>query len=262
LGAAGALGFKAVWALAWGVAAAGLLQLAWLLVATARLGFPLLPPGRARRADPRLRRLLALTLPGMGGAGLGQVMLLVNSWSASHLPTGAVAHLFYADRLVQLPLGLVGVALGTALLPALSRAARAGDASGAEALLARSLGTALLLALPAAAGLLLLAEPIIAVLYERGAFDPAATAATAATLRAMAAGLPAAVLAQVLAPAHFAQEDTRTPVRAAAWSLLLNLALIPLLIGPLAEAGIALAGSIAVWAYAGLLAITLGGPAA
>jgi putative peptidoglycan lipid II flippase len=256
LALAAAFGFEAVWALAWGVAAAGLLQASWLLVATARLGFPLLP-GRVRRADPRLRRLLALTLPGMGGAGLGQVMLLVNSWSASHLPAGAVAHLFYADRLVQLPIGLVGVALGTALLPALSGATRAGDARGAAALLARSLSAALLLALPAAAGLLVLADPIIAVLYERGAFGPDATAATAATLRAMAVGLPAAVLAQVLAPAHFAAEDTRTPVRAAAGSLLLNVALIPLLIGPLAEAGIALAGSVAAWAYAGLLAFTL-----
>lgn len=257
LALAAALEVEPVWALAGGVAAAGALQLGWLLVATARLGFPLLPPGRARRSDPRLRRLLALTLPGLGGAGLGQVMLLVNSWSASHLPAGAVAHLFYADRLVQLPIGLVGVALGTALLPALSRAARAGDAGQAETLLARYLATAMLLALPAAAGLVVLAEPIIAVLYERGAFGPGATAATAATLRAMAVGLPAAVLAQVLAPAHFAHEDTRTPVRAAAGSLVLNLALIPVLIGPLAEAGIALAGSVAAWAYAGLLALTL-----
>lgn len=256
LALAAASGFPAVWALAWGLAAGGLLQLAWLLAATARLGFPLLP-GPVRRADPRLRRLLALTLPGLGGAGLGQVMLLVNSWAASHLPTGAVSHLFYADRLVQLPLGLVGVALGTALLPALSGAARAGDAAAAGDLLARSTATALLLALPAAAGLVVLAEPIIAVLFERGAFGPEATAATAATLRALALGLPAAVLAQVLAPAHFAHEDTRTPVRAAAWSLLLNLALIPVLIGPLAEVGIALAGSIAAWAYAGLLAVTL-----
>ena len=255
-----------VWALAWGVAAAGLLQLLWLLVSTARLGYPL-RPGRIR-LDHRLRRLLALLLPGIGGAGLGQLMVLVNSWFASHLPAGAVAHLFYADRLVQLPIGLIGVALGTALLPALSGAARAGDSEGARTVLGRALAAALLLTLPAALGLLLLAEPIIRVLFERGAFTPEATAATAAALQAMAIGLPPAIASRILAPAYFAREDTGTPVRMAALSLAANLGLILLLIAPLAEAGIALAGSLAAWLHAGLLAtglarrgqLTLSGP--
>lgn len=245
----------AVWALAWGVSAAGLLQLLWLLASSARHGFPLWPamPGR----DPRLRRLVGLLLPGIGGAGLGQIMVLVNSWFASHLPPGAVAHLFYADRLVQLPIGLIGVALGTALLPALSGAARAGDRAGERQVLQQALAAALLLTLPAAAGLLVLAEPIIRVLFERGAFSAEATRATAAALQAMAIGLPPAIASRILAPAYFAREDTRTPVRMAGAGLAANIALILVLIAPLAEAGIALAGSLAAWLHAGLLAAGL-----
>ena len=201
-----------VWALAWGVAAAGLLQLLWLLVSTARLGYPL-RPGRIR-LDHRLRRLLALLLPGIGGAGLGQLMVLVNSWFASHLPAGAVAHLFYADRLVQLPIGLIGVALGTALLPALSGAARAGDSGGARTVLGRALAAALLLTLPAALGLLLLAEPIIRVLFEHGAFTPEATAAPRPPSRRWRSACP---LPSPLGSWPRPTSPARTPARRSAW---------------------------------------------
>jgi putative peptidoglycan lipid II flippase len=257
----GALGISAwldlapVWALAWGVVIAGLLQLAWLAASCAASGFPLWP-GRIV-LDTRLRGFLRLLLPGIGGAGIGQIMVLVNSWFASHLPPGAVAHLFYADRLVQLPIGLIGVAFGTALVPALSRAVRAGEAAQTRHLLGRSLALALLLTLPATFGLMLLAEPIIDVLFERGAFTSDSMLATSAALQAMALGLPAAIMARVVCPAFYAREDTTTPVRIAGLALVADILLILLLIGPLREAGIALAGSLAAWLNAGLLVLAL-----
>ena len=225
----------------------------WL--AAAKLGYPLVPWPVV--LDARLRRFLVLLLPGLGGAGLGQLVVLLNAWFASHLPAGAVSHLFYADRLVQLPIGLVGAALGTALLPALSTAVRAGDRGEAERQLAKALHAGFLLTLPAAAGLLLLAGPIIRVLFERGAFGPEAALATAGALRAMAVGLPAAIAMRVLAPAFFAREDTATPVRAAMLSLAAQAGLTLLLIGRYAETGIALAGSLAGCLNVALLALAL-----
>ena len=254
-GLAAVLGLAPAPVLAWGVAAAGCLQLLALWLVAARLGYPLVP-GRVV-LDARLRRFLVLLLPGLGGAGLGQLVVLLNAWFASHLPAGAVSHLFYADRLVQLPIGLVGAALGTALLPALSTAVRAGDRGGAEQQLAKALHAGFLLTLPAAAGLLLLAGPIIRVLFERGAFGPEAALATAGALRAMAVGLPAAIAMRVLAPAFFAREDTATPVRAAMLSLAAQAGLTLLLIGRYAETGIALAGSLAGCLNVALLALAL-----
>jgi putative peptidoglycan lipid II flippase len=121
----------------------------------------------------------------------------------------------------------------------------------------QALAAALLLTIPAALGLLILAEPIIRVLFERGAFTPEATRATASALQAMAIGLPPAIASRVLAPAFFARENTSTPVAMAAVSLAANLGLIMLLMAPMAEAGIALAGSLAAWLHAGLLAVGL-----
>ena len=241
--------------LAWGVAVGGAVQLGWLAAAAARAG--LAPRLVAPRLGPRLRRLGGLFLPTIAGAGVGQINLVVSSWFASRLPTGAVAHLFYADRLVQLPLGLVGVALGTALLPALATALRQGRDAQARGVLARTIELALLLTLPATVGLVILAGPIVHVLFQRGAFGPAATAATASTLTLMALGLPAHVLVKVLGPACFAREDTTTPVRIAGIAMLFNIVAILPLIGPLAEAGIALAGALSAWVNAVLLAVVL-----
>jgi len=226
-------------ALAWGVAAAGVLQFALLWVVAARAGFALRlrPP----RLSERTRRLFQLLLPGLFGAGVYQLNLLVDTWFASHLPEGAVSYLFYADRLNQLPLGAVGIALSTALLPALSRA----------------IEFALLLTLPAATAFLAVPLVVVRGLFERGAFDAAASAATAAALAAFALGLPAYVLVKILASSFFAREDTRTPVQVAALCLLLNVLAILALIGPLAHAGIALATALANWANAGLLALLL-----
>jgi putative peptidoglycan lipid II flippase len=180
-------------------------------------------------------------LPGAIGSGVYQINLIVDTWFASLLPVGAVSYLFYADRLNQLPLGIIGVAIGTALLPMLSRQLRVSDFANASRTQNRAIEIGLLFTLPAAAGLIVLAEPIIAVLFERGAFGPAETAATAGALVAFSIGLPAYVLIKVLAPGFFAREDTATPVKVAALCLVANVLLILLLIGPLRHVGIALA---------------------
>ena len=244
--ATGATDIAAAKLLAVGVAVAGLLQLLWVAAAAWHAGLSPLP---ARpRLTPEIRRLLALTAPGLVGIGVGQLNLVLSSWFATHLATGTVAHLFYADRLVQLPLGIVGVALGTALLPVLSGAVRQNGA--AQAVLNRALELALLLGLPATVGLVLLAQPIITVLFQRGAFDAEAARATAQMLAALAPGLPALVLIKVLQPGFFALEDTRTPVRLAGLALLVNVAAAALLARPLAHQGLAVALSLSAWANA------------
>ena len=241
-----ARGGDAAHALAWGVLVAGVLQLAWVAVAAWRAG--LAPSLQAPRPSPEVRRLGRLVGPGLLGIGVVQLNLLVASWFATHLPPGTVSYLFYADRLVQLPLGIVGVALGTALLPALSRTVREGALS--HEVLNRALELGLLLALPAAVGLALLAQPIVTVLFERGAFGPAASLATAQVLAALALGLPAQVLAKVLAPGFFAREDTATPVRVAGCALAVNVVAAILLTPALGHVGLALALSLSSWANA------------
>jgi putative peptidoglycan lipid II flippase len=241
-----AVGEEAARLLAMGVTLAGLVQLFWVGVAAARAGMAPLPA--PPRLSPEMRRLLLLTAPGIVGIGVVQLNLLLSSWFATHLPAGTVAYLFYADRLVQLPLGIVGVALGTALLPTLSRAVRQGEA--AHDVLNRALELALLLGLPAAAGLCLLAEPIITVLFQRGAFGPEAARATAEVLACLALGVPAHVLSKVLAPGFYAREDTGTPVRVAVLALLVNAAAATVLIGPLGHVGVALAMALSSWTNA------------
>jgi putative peptidoglycan lipid II flippase len=255
LGLAPRLG-SAAHALAWGVLGAGMLQFLWLVRAARAAGLALRLP--MPRPSPALGRLLRLIGPGALGAGAVQISLAVNLILASLLAPGAVSYLYYADRLVQLPLGVVGAAIATALLPALASVAGPTahpTAQGqAQARLNRALEGALALTLPAAAGLILLARPIVAVLFERGAFGAAASVATADALAAFALGLPAYVLVRVLAPACFAREDTTTPVVVALVALALNLALNLVLLPRLGHVGIALATAASGWLNAGLLA--------
>jgi putative peptidoglycan lipid II flippase len=192
------------------------------------------------------------------GAGVTQLNLLISTALASLLPGGSVSYLYYADRLNQLPLGVVGIAVGTAILPPLSRQVRTGDEAGAIATQNRGIELALLLTLPAAAALIVLAEPILAALFQRGAFGPAQTQATAAALAAYAAGLPAFVLVKVLTPGFFARRNTKTPVRVAIAALALNLALTIILMQFLAHVGIAIALSAAGWTQALALFALLG----
>jgi putative peptidoglycan lipid II flippase len=254
----GALMLSALWldapahALAWGVAAAGLVQFLWLRLALRREG--MVPALRRPRLSPKVKRLFALILPGAIGAGVAQINLFVDVVLASLLPTGAVSYLYFADRVNQLPLGVIGVAVGTALLPLMARQLRAGQVEHAMHNQNRALELALLLTVPAAVALVVLSLPIVSVLFERGAFGAEATRATSAALAAYALGLPAYVLAKVLTPGFFAREDTRTPVKIAIVCLISNVVIALLLIWWLAHVGIALATAISAWLNAGLLA--------
>jgi putative peptidoglycan lipid II flippase len=232
-------------ALAWAITAAGLAQFLWLMFSCARAGLALRLP--SPRMTPGVRRTLAIMGPGAFGAGVTQVNLLISTALASFLPSGSVSYLYYADRLNQLPLGVVGIAVGTAILPPLSRQLRLGDRPAAVATQNRGLELALLLTLPAAVALAVLANPIFTVLFQRGAFTPADTAATAAALAAYAAGLPAFVLVKVLAPGFFARHDTATPVKVAVAAVVVNLGLTMTLMQFLAHVGIALATTCAGW---------------
>jgi putative peptidoglycan lipid II flippase len=195
--------------------------------------------------------------PGVLGAGVTQINLLVSTALASLLPGGSVSFLYYADRLNQLPLGVVGIAVATAILPPLARQVHAGDEAGASATQNRGVELALLLTLPAAVGLAILAQPILAVLFQRGAFGPVETAETAAALAAYAVGLPAFVLVKVLAPAFFARHDTATPVKVAIGAMATNLAATLLLMPFWAHVGVAFALSVAGWMQAVTLSVLL-----
>lgn len=241
-------------ALAWGVTAAGLLQLAMLLVAARRAGMslPLVRP----RLTPGVRRLVRLGIPGLVAGGVTQFNIVVGTIIAS-LQAGAVSYLYYADRIYQLPLGVVGAAVGVVLLPELSRRLRNGQADGAHWSQNRSLEFAMLLTVPAAVALAVVPADIVRVLFERGAFSAADVGPTAAALMAFAVGLPAFVLVKVLSPGFFAREDTRTPMYFAAASVAVNIAFSLALYVPFGHVGIAAATSLAGWVNAGLLAATL-----
>lgn len=244
-------------ALAWAVTAAGFAQFLWLLSSCARAGLALRLP--LPRLTAGVRRTLAVMAPGTIGAGVTQLNLLISTALASLLPGGSVSYLYYADRLNQLPLGVVGIAVGTAILPPLSREVRLGNAGEAVTTQNRGVELALLLTLPAAVALAVLATPILAVLFQRGAFTAADTHATAAALTAYAAGLPAFVLVKVLAPAFFARHDTATPVKVAIAAMASNLCLTLVLMQFLAHVGIALATTAAGWVNAlTLLALLIG----
>ena len=240
--------------LSWTVAVAGCAQFLLLMVAAGRAGMTLRLP--RPRLTPAVRRLWALMVPGVLSAGALQLNIMVGTIIAS-LQAGAVSYLYYADRVYQLPLGLIGIAIGVVLLPDLTRKLRGGAEAAAMASLNRGLETALLLTLPAAAALVAIPWPIVVTLFERGLFDRAASDATAAALAAYAAGLPAYVLVKVLQPAFYAREDTIRPFYYSAASVAANIALSLALFWSLAHVGLALATTLAAWLQAALLAWSL-----
>jgi putative peptidoglycan lipid II flippase len=206
-------------ALSWAVFVAGIAQLGLVVWAARRAGMSL--GLRLPRLTPDVRRLVALGIPAALAGGVMQINLVVGTQVASYFD-GAVSWLWYADRLYQLPLGVVGVAIGVVLLPELSRRVRAGDAEGAGKAMNRAAEFCLMLTLPATVALIVLPGLVTAVLFEHGAFTASDTAATAAALAIYAFGLPAFVLQKVLQPAFFAREDTRTPLRCAVVSMVVN----------------------------------------
>ncbi len=241
-------------ALVWGVSAAGLLQFLMLWMALSKAGISL----RLRRPaiTPGVKRLVSLGIPGLIAGGITQINLLVSTMIAS-LQDGAASWLYYADRIYQLPLGVIGIAIGVVLLPELSRRLRAGDATGVQSSQNRALEISLLLTVPAAIALMALPFPVIQVLFERGAFGTDDTSATAHALRAFAAGLPAFVMIKVFSPAYFAREDTKTPMWFAMISVAVNIAGALALFPFISYVGVALATTAAGWINALLLALTL-----
>jgi putative peptidoglycan lipid II flippase len=184
--------------------------------------------------------------PAVLAGGVVQINLLVGRQVASYTE-GAVSWLVYADRLYQLPLGVVGIAIGTVLLPDLSRRLRAGDAAGGRESLNRGAEFALALTLPAAVALIVMSLPLVQVLYERGAFGPTDSVATALVLAIYGAGLPAFVLHKILQPLFYAREDTRSPFRYAVWSMVLNAAIAVGLMPLMGFSAAALATTLAGW---------------
>jgi putative peptidoglycan lipid II flippase len=186
-----------------------------------------------------------------------QLNLAVDVIIASFLPSGAVSYLYYADRVAQLPLGVIGAAVATALLPLLARQIHAGQPLSAHRSINRAIEISLILTVPAAVALAVLALPILAALFQRGAFGAVEALATSHALVAYAFGLPAFVLVKVFVPGFFARGDTATPVKIGIFCVALNLGLNLLLMGPLQHVGVALATTLAAWANAGLLAFML-----
>ena len=242
-------------ALAWGVSLAGVAQLALLAWATRRAGMAMSIP--RPRLTPAMRILLRRMGPGLIGASAMQLNQVVDVIVGSLLPPGAISLLYFADRVNQLPLGTIGAAVGTAVLPLLSRQVRGPDPQAAITTLNRALEFALVLTVPAALALIVSGYPILAVLFERGAFTLEAARLSSQSLAAYALGLPFFVLVKVLAPAFFARSDTATPVRIGMVTLVLNFALNLALMIPLQHVGPALATSLAAMFNVVALAVML-----
>lgn len=244
-------------ALAWGVLVAGVLQLTFQV-----------PFMHALRLTPRpvwdwqdegVRRVLLLMGPAIFGVSVSQINLLLDTVLASFLPTGSVSWLYYSDRLVELPLGVFAIAISTVILPSLSRLQASANPKAFSATLDWSMRVVLLIGIPASVALLVLAEPILATLFQSGKLTPRDVAMASFSLRAYAVGLLAFMLIKVLAPGYFSRQDTKTPVRygiiAMVSNMLLNIALVvPLhLYWQLGHVGLALATSLSSFINAGLL---------
>ena len=242
-----------VMALGWAVILGGVLQLALQVPALARLG--LLPRFDLNLRDPGVRRIGKLMLPAMLGVSVAQISLVINTVFASFLPSGSVSWLYYADRLMEFPSGLLGAALGTILLPSLSKLHADGRHDDFSATLDWGLRLTLLLTLPAALALSLLAVPLISTLFMHGAFTAADVLATRPALVAYSVGLAGLILVKILAPGFYSRQDIRTPVRFAIIALvatqLMNVLFV--LILPLRHAGLALSIGLAALLNATLL---------
>ena len=224
--------------LGWAVFIGGLAQVVLQLRPLAKIG--MLPRFSLDFSDPGVRRILKLMAPAILGVSVSQISLLINTVFASFLPSGSVSWLYYADRLMEFPSGMLGVALGTILLPSLSKMHADEKPAEFSALLDWGLRLTLLLTLPAAVGLALLAVPLISTLFHHGAFGANDVLQTRTALVAYSIGLTGLILVKVLAPAFYSRQDVRTPVRIGIMSLIITQLMNLLFIGPFQHAGLAL----------------------
>jgi putative peptidoglycan lipid II flippase len=247
-----------VTALAWGVLAAGFAQLLLQVPALIRLG--LMPRPRWGWRHSGVRRIMKLMIPTLFGSSVAQVNLLFDSIIATFLVTGSVSWLYYSDRLLEFPLGVLGIALATVILPNLSQKHAKANTSEFSATLDWALRLAVIITVPAAVGLVILAGPILITLFQYDAFRPEDVRMSTYSLVAYSAGLPAFIAVKVLAPGYYARQDTKTPVKIAIAAMVTNMLLNVIFVGLLLfqgfegpHAGLALASSVAAYLNAGLL---------
>lgn len=243
------------YAFAWGIMGCGILQWLWVWIPSLKegIGLRFVWP----RFDENVRRFFKILAPAAFGSGIVQINLFIGAFIASWLPTGAISYLNYADRLNQLPLSVIGVAVSTALLPILSRQIRAGAWDKAHQTQSQALEFSMFLTLPAALALIFLADPFVMMVFERGAFSVQDTAATALTLQALAVGLPGYVLIKVFSSSFFARQDTMTPVITACAGIVIDIGLSLALMDSYHQVGIGFATAAAGWVNALLLGFIL-----
>lgn len=238
-------GLASATAVAWGVTAGGVLQLALLWWSARRAGISLAL--RRPRMTPGVRQFFRVVIPATFAAGVYQISILVDTQFISYLAEGSMAHLNYADRLNQLPLGIIGTALGTAILPSISKFVDQGQPEEATKIQNQAVDLAMLLTLPAAVALAAVGVPLVTALFQGGEFSIADARTTGQVLAIIACGLPAYVLVKVFTPGFFAREDTKTPLRIALWVLGANIALNFALIPFLGIHGLAIALALTAW---------------
>lgn len=249
---------KPVTALAWGVFIAGIAQLSLQIPALLRIG--MLPRFKFRRGDKGVKKILDLMLPALFGSSVAQLNILINTLIASFLITGSISWLYYSDRFVELPLALFGVAIGTVILPKLSRDHSNESTTEFSHTIGWALRLTLLMAVPAMAGLIALASPILITLIQYGAFNPQDAFMSSLSLMAYALGVPAFMLVKILAPGFYSRQDSRTPVRIGIMAVIANILLNIVIVLPwylsgtiAPHAGLALATALAGYLNAGLL---------
>ena len=233
------------YAMAWGVTISGFMQLGLMIfyVRKYKLAFK----WQGFVWDEKIKKLFKLMGPGFVGSGILQINIFVDTLFASLLTVGSVSFLYYADRLQQLPLGIIGLAVGAVILPMLSRSFATGNHQESRDLFNRSLEYTYLIALPAAVALLIIPIPIVALIFERGEFTTSNTLTTSYVVMGYAVGLPAYIAGKVFASIFWAQHDTMTPVKISIANSLLNILLCVCFIKPFGIAGIALATGISGW---------------
>jgi putative peptidoglycan lipid II flippase len=238
-----------------GITGCGLVQLLWVMEPCRRQGIIL----KLRRPSltPQVKKFLTLMGPAALGSGVYQFNIIIGVAISSLLPIGGVSYLYYAERLNQLPLSMIGTALSTVLLPLLSKQLRAGDLEGARASQNQGIEYALLFTLPATVGLVCLATPLISVLFERGEFGSRESLLTAQALMAYSCGLPAYVMTKIFNTSFYAREDMKTPLKVAIWAVLIDILLSVVLLKPFGHIGIALATAAAAWINATALGCIL-----
>lgn len=234
--------------LAAGIFGCGIIQLLWVLVPAYKNGMWL--KLQSPRKSKKVGKLIILMMPVLLSSGVHQINVIIGTIIASYLPVGGVTYLYYAERLTQLPLSVIGTAMSTVLLPLMASQLRTNKREEAMGTQNQGLEFAMLLVLPATIGLIFLAQPIIQVMFEHGAFDAEASKQTAYTLMAFAIGLPAFVLTKIFSTSFYAQQDTMTPLYFAILSVAVDVSLSLLLYTRFAHVGIAFSTAMAAWVYA------------